>query len=381
MVWGVCRRILGNHHDAADAFQAAFLVFVRRAATIRTGVGSWLYGVARRTALKARATRAKRRARERPAAEMPEPAATVADARDELWPLLDREIGRLPEKYRAVLVLCDLEGRSGKEAARELGCPPGTVSSRLSRARAMLAGRLRRHGAAPAAGPLAALLSQDAASGYVPAAVVGSTIRAATWFAAGPATAAAVSRPVAALTEGVMKSMLLTKLKIVSVAVLVGVLCVGAFGRTGPAAKVLPAPAQTTAPAKPAVPKAEPPKAEPPPVDHMLENALKNPYLFFFGEQATSKTDPNAPRSFDLVITSARNVKGEREEVTVRPGTIRIFRADAGVDEFTKQGGWYWKCGGVRGKSQFKAPGALVMVVRLSDGTVQWYSLHLDIRC
>jgi hypothetical protein len=100
-----------------------------------------------------------------------------------------------------------------------------------------------------------------------------------------------------------------------------------------------------------------------------------------FGEQATSKTDPSAPHSFDLIITSARGPKGERTSVRVRPGTMRIFRADAGVDEFTKQGGWYWKCGEVNGQSQFKQPGALILVVRQRDGTVQWYSLVFDLRC
>jgi hypothetical protein len=317
---------------------------------------------------------------------MPEPAAPEASVWNDLRPLLDREIGELPEKYRAVLVLCDLEGRSGKEAARELGCPEGTVSSRLSRARAMLADRLRRHGVALTAGPLTVLLSQTAASECVPAAVVSSTVRAVVQVAADPtATLGAISRPVAALTEGVMKSMSLTKLKTVSAVLLVGFLCVGALGRTEPPAKPAAPPADTplVAAAKLAapVPAAKPapqPAAEP--ADPMLASALRDPYIFFFGETATSKTDPTAPHSFDLVITSAKNVKGEREKVYVRRGTIRIFRADAGVDEFTKQG-WYWTCGGKEGQTQFKEPGAVVMVVYQHDGTIQWHSLHLDVRC
>lgn len=116
-------------------------------------------------------------------------------------------------------------------------------------------------------------------------------------------------------------------------------------------------------------------------VDGQLDNALKNPHEYMFGERVTSKTDPTAPKSFDLVIMSARGVDGKSEKVTVRPGTMRIFRADAGVDEFTQKGGWYWKCGKVEGKSQFKEPGALIMVVRQQDGAVEWYSLVIDVRC
>ena len=116
-------------------------------------------------------------------------------------------------------------------------------------------------------------------------------------------------------------------------------------------------------------------------VDGALDNALKNPHVYMFGERVTSKTDPTAPHGFDLVITSARDVDGKPEQVMVRPGTMRIFRADAAVDEFTKKGGWYWKCGKVEGKSQFKEPGALIMVVRQQDGAVEWYSLVIDVRC
>jgi hypothetical protein len=113
----------------------------------------------------------------------------------------------------------------------------------------------------------------------------------------------------------------------------------------------------------------------------MLEQAIQNPHSFMFSEQTTSKTNPQAPHSFALVITSARGLNGEAMTVSVRPGTMRIFRADTRVDEFTKQGGWYWECGEAKGKLQFKEPGALILVVRQHDGTVQWYSLVRDFRC
>src|SRR6516164_6401664 len=150
MVWGVCRRVLCNHHDAEDAFQATFLVLVRRAGSIssRELLANWLYGVAHQTALKARATAGKRKGRERQVTQMPEAAAAEQDLWHDLQPLLDEELRRLPDKYRAVVVLCDLEDKTRKEVARQLGCPEGTVAGRLARARAMLANRLTRRGIA-----------------------------------------------------------------------------------------------------------------------------------------------------------------------------------------------------------------------------------------
>ena len=140
MVWGVCRRLLRSPHDAEDAFQATFLVLVRKAATVmpREMVGNWLYGVAHQTAVRLRATAAKRGVREMQMMEMPEPV--VAEARgDDLLLLLDQELSCLPEKYRVMIVLCDLEGKTRIEVARQLGIPEGTVASRLARARGMLA--------------------------------------------------------------------------------------------------------------------------------------------------------------------------------------------------------------------------------------------------
>jgi len=155
-VLGVCRRVLGR---ADDAFQATFLVLVRKASAIRPGgrVGNWLYGVACRTAREARRLAMRRRAKE---AKAIPPKEAPEDGWTELRPLLDREIARLPDKYRAVLVLCDLEGKGRKEAAEQLHLPEGTVASRQARARAMLAKRLARHGLAVTGGPLSAVLPQ-----------------------------------------------------------------------------------------------------------------------------------------------------------------------------------------------------------------------------
>jgi RNA polymerase sigma factor (sigma-70 family) len=205
MVLGVCRRVLANQADAEDAFQATFLVLVRKAASIipRAMVGNWLYGVAHNTALKAKAMKGKRRAMERRAAK----AESAPEDDRQLQEFLDRELSRLPEKYRAPIVLCELEGKSLREAARQLSWPQGTVASRLARARALLAKRLSGQGLALSAGAVS--LSQDVARAQVPAPLTVSTIQAASSSAAG----GAIPPKVAALTEGVLKAMLLTKLK------------------------------------------------------------------------------------------------------------------------------------------------------------------------
>ena len=230
MVWGVCRRLL-NHHDAEDAFQATFLVLVRKAASIvpREMVGNWLYGVAHQTALNARAAAARRRGRERQVTQMPEPAVIEQDLWDDLQPLLDAELSHLPDKYRAVLILCDLEGKTRKEAARQIGVPEGTVAGRLARARAMLAKRLAQRGVALSGGAMAAVLSQKVASAGVPLSVVESTITATSLVAAGKTASGAISVKVAALTEGVMKAMLFTRLKsALAVVLILGILATGA---------------------------------------------------------------------------------------------------------------------------------------------------------
>jgi RNA polymerase sigma factor (sigma-70 family) len=232
MVWGVCRRLL-SHHDAEDAFQATFIVLVRKAASIRSRemVGNWLYGVAHQTALLARRTAARRRAREVQVTEMPDTEAVQQDQWPELRPLLDEELSRLPEIYRAVIVLCELEGKSRKETACQLGVPEGTVAGRLARARVMLAKRLAQRGVVVSGGTLAAILSQNVASAGVPNVVVTSTIKVASLFAAGQAVATgAISVKVAALTEGVLKAMLFTKIKSVMAVVLLVAALVGGAG-------------------------------------------------------------------------------------------------------------------------------------------------------
>jgi RNA polymerase sigma factor (sigma-70 family) len=228
MVLGVCRRVLGHDQDAEDAFQATFLVLARKAGAVlkRDVVGSWLYAVAYRTARQASKAQARRRARERQVEAMPHPEVGPAEAQD--WrPLLDAELGGLPEKYRAPVVLCDLQGLSRRQAAGQLGLADGTLSRRLAAGRRLLAGRLARRGVALSGGALAALLAQGAESAEVPARLALATAKAAALVAAGPLVA--VSNPVAVLTRGVLRAMFLTKLKVAVGAVLLAA-AVGAGG-------------------------------------------------------------------------------------------------------------------------------------------------------
>ena len=223
MVLGVCRRLLRHTQDAEDCFQATFLVLARKASVVRRdAVGSWLYAVAYRTSLEARAIIARRRARERQVEDMPHPEVLPAESQD--WrPWLDLELNRLPEKYRAVIVSCDLEGQSRRDAARSLGLAEGTISSRLARGRRLLAKRLSRYGIALSGGALAARLTEGSASSHVPPSLVLATAKAAS----GPLSAVAAS--VGILTKGVLQAMLLAKLKLAIGVVLV----MAALGTTG----------------------------------------------------------------------------------------------------------------------------------------------------
>jgi RNA polymerase sigma factor (sigma-70 family) len=223
MVWGVCSRLL-NHHDAEDAFQATFLVLVRRAGTIQSKemVGNWLYGVAHQTALQACRSASRRRRREIQVTEMPDTQVVPQAQWTDVQTLLDQELSRLPNLYRTVLVLSDLEGRTRREIARQLGVPEGTVAGRLARARGMLVKRLTQRGVVLSGGALAAMLSQHVVSAGMPKWVMSSTIKTASWFAVGPATTAgAFSHQVVALTEGGLKTMQGSKLQIATVFLLI----------------------------------------------------------------------------------------------------------------------------------------------------------------
>src|SRR5262245_26731114 len=148
MVWAACLRVAGNRQDAEDAFQATFLVLVRKLAAIHNLdlLGNWLYGVAVRVAMKARRSAARRQRRERQVPNMPDPPAHAHEPNPDLAPVLDEELAALPAHYREPLILCDLRGVSRAEASKLLGVPEGTLSSRLANGRKRLAERLAKRG-------------------------------------------------------------------------------------------------------------------------------------------------------------------------------------------------------------------------------------------
>jgi RND family efflux transporter MFP subunit len=221
MVLGLCRRLLPNLADAEDAFQATFLILARKAGSIarREAVGSWLYRVAYRVARKARADRTRRARYEHPGVDELAAQDAAPAGPDELRAVLDEEVNRLPARQRAAFVLCCLEGKSGPEAARLLGCPPGTVSSRLTRARESLRRRLTRRGLAPA-GVVGAALAGEALAAPLPDALVGPTLKAALLFSTGEPACGPSSARAAAHAEGVLRAMFLTRLKLTALLVL-----------------------------------------------------------------------------------------------------------------------------------------------------------------
>ena len=265
MVLGVCRGMLTDPHAVEDAFQATFLVLVRRAGSLgeHDAIGHWLYGVARRVALRARSETARKHAWEKPISGV-DPAGGGTDPDHfELAARLHEELTRLPAVYRAPVVLCYLEGLTHEEAARQLHWPVGTVKGRLARAKDMLRGRLWRRGMMPSIGLIAATLARDATAA-VPASLIQSTVRAALHVSAGRAAEGVVSVASIHLMKGVVSSMFATKLK-VAAAVLgtCGCLALGGWAaaqqsrgtRTAPVSgraemtKVAVAPAASSAPA------------------------------------------------------------------------------------------------------------------------------------
>jgi RNA polymerase sigma factor (sigma-70 family) len=250
MVLGVCRQVLRHAHDADDAFQATFLVLVRKAQSIRTGdsLAPWLYSVAYRTAHRARATAL--RYRPRGEEQLPDQAVGPEDVYTlDLRPLLHEELGRLPAKYQAPIVLCHLEGRTHEEAARLLRWPVGTVSGRLSRGRRLLRDRLQRRGIEVPAGVFSAGWLLGA-----PSPVTNPLADAALQAATRLATTQGVSAPVLSLTQGVLKAMFLRKFGTIAAAALL----IGAVSGAGVWAHWSVAPTHIAAPADKPVPRADP---------------------------------------------------------------------------------------------------------------------------
>ncbi len=256
MVLGICRRLLDDPHDVEDAFQATFLVLVKKARVLRDRdlLASWLYGVALRVATRSRRDRTRRRMLERP--NLGEDAMTPADDGDrrELWSVIDAEVARLPAKFRTPIVLCYFEGLTHDQAAERMRCPVGTVRSRMTKGRELLRSRLTRRGLAPTpalrdVGPISEIAPA------VPPALLFKTIAAAASVVAGPSIATGiVSTSAITLTQGVLRTMSLTKWMTLAAAVMVLGALGGGIGVAArqqgiePASKeVQPRPTQSTA--------------------------------------------------------------------------------------------------------------------------------------
>jgi RNA polymerase sigma factor (sigma-70 family) len=230
MVLGVCRRVLHDEHAAEDAFQATLLVLARKARTIceRQSLGSWLWKVAYRVALRARSGALRRARRERQVDPLPavaDPRPVIGPAEDDLHRVLDEELQGLPEKQRVPVVLCYLEGLTNEEAARQLRCPVGTLKTRLAQARRVLGHRLARRGLTTAVGLLAA---ESLPPSALPATLLEATVRAAASAAAGEFSAALVPAEVAGLMQGVLRAMMVTKMKWTALVLAVGLAIAGA---------------------------------------------------------------------------------------------------------------------------------------------------------
>jgi RNA polymerase sigma factor (sigma-70 family) len=227
MVLGVCRRVLQDVHAAEDAFQATFFVLVRKAASLdrRGSLAGWLYTVAHHLALKARSAALRRRLREGPIEDLPAAETSADSIWWELRPILDEELSRLPEKYRAPLVLCYLEGKTNADAAQELGCPCGTVSSRLARGRDLLRARLSRRNLALTPTLFAAALTQTPVA-VLPATLREAACKAAYLFAAGKTFAEGAAPSAVGLANGMLRATGMTYVRIAA-ALLLAVSVVG----------------------------------------------------------------------------------------------------------------------------------------------------------
>jgi RNA polymerase sigma factor (sigma-70 family) len=216
LVFNVCRSVLDREVDAQDASQATFLVLSRKAKSFRKGasLACWLHGIAFRCSRNLRKTAMRRTRHERQAAPEASPESpALRAAMNEVQLVLNEEIDRLPQKYRAPFILCCLSGRGRAEAAHELGLKEGTLASRLATAREMLQKRLTARGVSLSAALGAVALSPVTMSAAVSSTLAIHTVDAAVAFAAGGAVEA-VSSQVLSVADGVLKGILMTKLKL-----------------------------------------------------------------------------------------------------------------------------------------------------------------------
>jgi RNA polymerase sigma factor (sigma-70 family) len=324
LVLNICRKLLCDRHEVEDAFQATFLVLVRKAGSLpfEGSLAPWISTVAYRIAARARERRIRQNAREQKIGEPPEvPAKPDAD-HDETSRVLHEELGRLPERLRAAIVCCYLDGMTHEVAAAQLGCPVGTVRSRLARARGRLQIRLARRGVTLADGTLGMLLLRSSRP-QIPARLLRSTISLTLDSAVQTVGAGVASAPVLSLVEGVLNHMILRKMAMIGVTLLP----LGAIVLAG-VALAFP---QGSEGAKPAAPRGEPharqARQEPftPPVETVK--------TYYVGDLIGAETDeqPSRDASRSKMAPLLKLI-----ESTIAPGTWRVF--DEGGNEIRIEG-------------------------------------------
>jgi RNA polymerase sigma factor (sigma-70 family) len=328
LVLGVCRRVLRHEQDAEDAFQATFLVLVRNARSIqqRESVGSWLYGVACRIARRVKGGRARRPVEELTPRNVAAPESRPDWLVRDLRPVLDEEIDRLPPKYRVPFVLCHVEGQTNEQAARQLGCPVGTVLSRLARARGRLRARLGRRGLALPAALLAATLTEALACAAVSSSMVRTIAKAAALQAGGKTAGKGAFSPKAnALANAISKSRWKLKLASALGVVFILVLIALYFLLPGKGTNVPP-----DVSAKVVVPKVKPVKIDD---KEKLQGIWRAEKVEMGGKEMPGAKDFRAVFAGDKVNVHVRDAKGPNWtfvlDQTKQPKTITL-RTDKG---------------------------------------------------
>jgi RNA polymerase sigma factor (sigma-70 family) len=328
LVLGVCRRVLQHDADAEDAFQATFLLLARKAPAIRkqASVASWLHGVARRTALNARRSIMRRRHHEQTASPPATSIAASAASLHELQSILDEEVERLPERYRAPFVLCCLEGHGRPEAAQALGCSEGTVSSRLARARQRLQDRLTRRGITLSTALCAVAVTTGESKAALSQTLASAAAKAATGFASGRLPAGMVSDRAVAWTRAMLRIMTVRKLALAGVMLLVLVSLggLGTFCLSGE----LPADASVPAASQPEPKQPAPAKAQlSAKITVKSKTPLEGPKL---EAELLLTNDGDAPLRLCTLVGHFGSRTDGRDETTYQPDW---WKSDSPTDE------------------------------------------------